>query len=351
MNAGKRQSRGPVLILAPIGSKGSLLAAALGRHPDLFAAPHLSLLAFENLRQFIRFAKVPHDVHIHGLVRMVSWLLVAEQSVEATQAARRWLGRHASAQASIVHRMIASSLHSKRLVEYSPLYVYHRRVLERVVAAAPNAMFIHLVRHPSATAMEIARAAVQTLDAALDRWTKQDPNQACLDIVELTDTAIDWQADPPVFDPQFLWFRAHTAIAEVLAGLPRRRVMRVRAEDLVTEPEATLTSICRRLRLPVTPDLLGEMLRTEEDTFARPGPFGAAGGVDWDFVTDPTFPRPDALAPTEGSLPWRGDGRGYCPEVIDLAEQLGYRSTGGLAPPVAQLTIPAVAPSPGYAAD
>src|SRR5213076_1421360 len=136
-------------------------------------------------------------------------------------------------------------------------------------------------------------------------------------------TAIDWQNDP-VFDPQFLWYRAHTAIAEVLDGLPRSRVMRVRTEDLLAEPENTLGSICRRLRLEVTPDVLHDMQRTEEDIFAPPGPFGASRGVDWDVVVDPSFPEPDAPATLTDGLPWRGDGEGYRPEVIELAEKFGY---------------------------
>lgn len=330
--AGNGKTPEPVIILAPIGSKGSVLTAALGRHPELFAAPHMNLLAFETPAQFSRFAKAPRDVHIHGLFRLLSLLLAGERSIEGVQAANRWLARHQNLETRVVHRMIAGWLHPKRLVEYSPLYAHHSRVLARVVAAVPNATFIHLVRHPSATAMEIARAAMQTLTATANYWTAESSNQPSLDVIELTDTVVDWQADPPVFDAQFLWYRTHTSIAAALADLPRDQVIRVRAEDLLEKPQATLASICRRLGLPMTDELPTEMLRIEEDAFARPGPFGAAAGADLDFISDRIFPEPDALQPMAGELAWRGDGVGYRPEVIALAEELGYRSTGRLGP-------------------
>jgi hypothetical protein len=321
----------PVYILAPHGSKGSLLAAALGRHPGLFAAPHLNLLAFDTVRQLVRFAKVPREVHSHGLVRMLSSMIVGEQSIDAAQAARRWLGRHDAKTTREVYGLIAEWLHPRRLVEYSPLYAYHRQVVERVVAAAPQATFIHLVRHPTTTAMEIARAAMQTIDAALGRYTQEDHYQPTLDILELADTAIDWQNDP-VFDPQFLWYRAHHAITEVLESVPRARVIELRTEDLLADPEAALAGLCRRLRLPAEPDTLRRMLRTEEDGFAGPGPFGASRGVDWDFLADPGFPEPDPPATLAGELPWRRDGNGYQPEVIELAGRFGYGHGPGAAP-------------------
>jgi hypothetical protein len=322
----------PVFILAPNGSKGSVLAAALGRHPRLFAAPHLNMLAFQTARQLLRFAKSPRDIHSHGLLRLLSSLLVAEQSIEGIQAARRWLARHGKIETPAVYRMLTTWLHPKRLVEYSPLYTYHRRVLERAVAAAPNATFIHLVRHPTATAIELAHAAAQTVDAVVGRFTNEDHNEPCLDIIELVDNAIVWQ-DEPVFDPQFLWYRAHSSIAAVLADLPRSRVMRVRTEDLLADPAETLASICRRLRLPVTSEVLTDMLRIKDDVFARPGPFGASRGSDWDLTVASTFPQPDPPASLRGSLPWRTDGLGYRPEVIELAEQFGYHAGGGLTPP------------------
>jgi hypothetical protein len=215
----------PIFILAPIGSKGSLLAAALGRHPALFATPHLNLLAFENPRQFLRFARIPRDIHIHGLARLVSWMLVSEQSLEGTQAAQRWLMRRGGMESRALHQLIAAWAHPRRLVEYSPLYVYHSRVLERLIATVPDATFIHLVRHPTTTAMEIARAAAQTLNAAITHWTEHDPNTPSLDLLQLTDTTVDWQTDPPVFDPQFLWYRTHTSIASALAAVPGEQVL------------------------------------------------------------------------------------------------------------------------------
>jgi hypothetical protein len=334
----------PILILAPPGSKGSLLAAALGRHPDLFAAPHLNLLAFESTRQLLQFARVPRDVHVHGLVRMLSWLLVEEQSIEGVQAAYRWLAQRRESKTSVVYSAIRGRLQPMRLVEYSPLYSYHRAVIERVVAAAPDATFIHLIRHPTTTAGEIARAAAQSLKAAIGYWTNYDFDHPSMDLVQLTDTLIDWECDPPAFDPQYMWYRSHRSIVSVLAALPEEQVIRVRVEDLLGNPQTTLGSLCRALGARATRQAIGDMLRTEDSIFSGPGPYGSPGGVDFDFVAHPAFPEAEALPSMDGELPWRGDGGGYRSQVIALAGQFGYRSSGLLGrsslPGILQIQAP-----------
>ena len=91
--------------------------------------------------------------------------------------------------------------------------------------------------------------------------------------------------------------------------------------------------------MPAAAKIVRGMLHTEEDPFACLGPFGASRGIDWDLIIDPSLPPPDKPAVLSGGLPWRTDGQGYRPEVIELAEKFGYDSGGESKPAPDRLKI------------
>lgn len=323
----------PVIILASRGAQGSMLAGLLGAHPELCGAPHLNILAFEYAWQQEVYCWVPRDSTNHGLLRFLGQCLVGEQTVQSVQAARRWLGQRSELRAIDIYFALASLVAPKRLVDYSPLYAQNATVMRRVADAVPDAKIIHLVRCPFAQAQAVSRAAWQTINASLRYWTETGLNHPSLDPYEIGEQMIDWSVSPPVFDPQFSWYRTQKAALDLFQDLPEERRVRVRAEDLAADPRGTLRSLLAALDVAGAEAVIDVMLSSDRHDYMAPGPFEAPMGIDFDMIRTTVADAIAGLAPVEpidplAALPWRGDEDRFQPEVVDMARELGYRVTG-----------------------
>lgn len=319
----------PVLILASRDSCGSLLAQLLGGHPDFHAAPHLNLLAFPELWQFRTYARIPRDPHIHGFLRFLGECLIREQTVQSVQAARRWIQVRERLPNREVYRLLADFVAPARLVDHSPLYVHDSDVLRRVLAAVPEAKVVHLTRGPLAHGHASLAPIWQTFRAAQNWWTDWALDQPCMDAFELGEAYVDWSAVPPVFDSQFYWHRTQRAILEVEPEQPAERWLRLKAEDLLGDPEATLGRVLDHLDAVSDAATLAAMIGQERTTFGCMGPYEAPYGIDFDVVGKPlrdALAQPahaDPIRP-DAPVPWRGDGERLLDPVLILAERLGY---------------------------
>ena len=68
------------------------------------------------------------------------------------------------------------------------------------------------------------------------------------------------------------------------------------------------------------------MLRPQDSPYACLGPYGAPYGNDPNFLRSPVFTQRKTVSSSvlEGPLPWRPDGQGFIPDVIEIAQKLGY---------------------------
>lgn len=168
-----------------------------------------------------------------------------------------------------------------------------RRHLERVRLMFPDARFIHLVRHPrghgesvlkvmQAMAKEwsISRAVLRAQDGPFPRW-----------VLDLAGA----QAGPgpksrrlPRIDPQQGWLKLHRNICEFLDSMPQAEYLRVRGEDLLSEPDAHLKRIADWLGLRTDPEAIEVMKHPEKSVFACRGPSGAGWGNDRFFLQSPS---------------------------------------------------------------
>ena len=329
----------PVLIFASRESGGSLLAALIGAHPGFAAAPSLNVLAFEHLWQLMKYAAIPRDSHIHGLLRFIAQNLTGEQSFSAVQAAHRWLGRRSKATAPEIYAEICAFVAPRRLVDYSPLIAQDRAAMARALAMAPQAFVIHLTRHPFAQAQALRQPVWDSVRLSLDFWDRRGVFQPPLDVFELGEQYVDWSSTPPVFDPQFAWHRTQSAARDLLAARAPASWMHVSAENLATAPEATLAAIFDRLGSPLPADdltaILTAILTAAVPPFAMPGPYNAPFGMDAGMLGR-SVPQalaalrettPEAPGKRQGrpaALPWRGDGDRFVKPVATLARSFGY---------------------------
>jgi hypothetical protein len=99
----------------------------------------------------------------------------------------------------------------------------------------------------------------------------------------------------------------------------------MRGEDLLAEPEKHLTDIARWAGLRTDAAAIDEMMHPERSPFACFGPINALFGNDPNFLAGPEFrPHKPKVPPLDSPAPWRDDGKGLYPEVIELAQWFGY---------------------------
>ena len=296
---------GLVVVLAPPRSFGSVVGAMLGQHPDLFGLPEVNLFLAETMGERAGMLAA-RPLAEHGLLRAVAQLVRSEQTVPAVTEARRWLyARRRLTTLSVLHELMAG-VRPRILVDRSTTTVEHAAHMQRARRSVEGVKFLHLLRHPVTQGQSLLRTGGL---AAVARLCGMDPNRP---------------GTTP--DPQRAWFTLHTNICTFLDGLAKDAMFRVRGEDLLADPETHLRQIAQGLGIRSDRGAVEAMRHPERWPFAGFGPLTARFGSDPGFLRDP---RPRAgsgfrSASLSAPLPWRSDGKGFSPEVVDLAREFGY---------------------------
>ena len=296
----------PLIILAPPRSFTSVICAMLGQHPEMYGLPEVNLFATETMREREAVVARPRWSE-HGLLRAVAQLFAGEQSIQSVSLARRWLEIRADCACVHVFRELAEQVSPLRLVDKSPRTVLSCEYMQRVRRAFPNTKFIHLLRHPRSFGESLwqlgGRPAARKLGA------------------------LDYSTNPPTLDLQKAWYKLTVNVITFLDGVPPEQWLRIRGEDLLAEPDQHLRDVCEWLEASVDDEAIGAMKHPEQSPYACFGPVNASLGSDPGFLRAPALrPRSGGEQPTlEGPLSWREDGEGFSPEVVELANELGYQ--------------------------
>lgn len=270
----------PIFLLSTPRTGSTLLRAMLGGHPALFAPPELHLLAFADLADW-RDALAP-DLMQLGLHQALGGLGWSEHEVASTVAS--WAAQRLPI--ARIYDALRAAAAPRRLLDKSPSYALDPQILTRAARLFPEARYIHLVRHP----VPSTRSFVQRRMGRLLGLDDLDGPRAASEV----------------------WTIGNRNLLEFLATLPPGRAMQVRYEDLVRDPPAVLTRICRFLALEFSPAMTDPHARRfpgeERGVIGDPG-FYARKGVD------------AALADR-----WRDDAAtiDLSPETAAIAARLGY---------------------------
>jgi hypothetical protein len=278
-----------------------------------------------------RSASVSYQM-AHGLLRAVAQIVFGEQTTESVQQARGWLRRRSSHSCGLLFEELSWYVRPAALIDKSPSLVYDIHALERVRTYFPEARFLHLVRHPAGYGESVLKyLKVLSRPAYVPRergdilgrapeWLRTlasfpyvSPNRR---EAEEADTSVD---------PQASWYVLNRNIVSFLDGLPDVLWMRIRGEELFADPCSHLTAIVEWIGEDVDEAVLEEMMHPERSPYARFGPPGARLGNDILFLQDPRFrPRQGVELTLDGPVSWLRDGRGFLPEVRELATTFGY---------------------------
>jgi Sulfotransferase family len=285
----------PLVILAPMRSYSTVVAAMLGQHPQMYSSLETHLFTCDSMRQWWLKYGATNKVLGQGLLRAIAELVMGHQNEVTVELARRWILRRLAWPAKDVFRVLARQVDPFVLIDKSPLIVDREQHLQRVLTAFPRARFLHLTRHP----LGFGRSFLKFFE---DLGT------------------------PVAIDPQNVWLRQHSTILKFLETVSPAHRMRVRGEDLLGDPDRRLVEIAEWIGVETSPAAIDRMKHPERSPFARLGPINAPfGGGDPNFFRDPKLHRSKAKPPSlNGALPWRRDGTGFTSEVRDLAQRFGY---------------------------
>lgn len=240
--------KAPLFILAPPGSLNSLVCAMIGQHPEMYDLPQIKLFAGESYQHLLR--KYGSGRFQHGLLRAFAELGLGLQTDRSITLTRMWLLRHCWDGADVLFDALIEWAAPRRVVDASRIYVLDRSALPRIQQAFPNAQYLHLLRHPILTCESI----------------EQRPQRRQI---------------------ERFWLEPHLDILNFLHGVPADLHVRLRVEDLLSEPDLYLRQIAEWAGVSSTPKAVAEMKHPEQSPFACYGPVNALYGNDTEFLDDP----------------------------------------------------------------
>jgi hypothetical protein len=310
----------PLFLLAPPRSNTSIICAMLGQHPQMYGLPELSLFSAEILGEWLNLSSQATHKMDHGLLRVTSQLFFGGQTGKTVKRAAGWLRRRSHFTTGALLELIAQNVYPRILVEKSPSVVYRSEFLQRMYRMFPNAKFIHLVRHPRAQGESVMKY-LQALPLPASVWVRYLAGYPSLSSCEAE--GMEPLSD---LDPQRGWYALNMNICEFLEAVPKQQKLRVRSEDLLSDPDRVLVQIASWIGVRADLGSIAEMKHPDRSPYSKVGPPGARFGNDLNFLKDPFFRMRMIKTETlDGPLSWRADGSGFLPEVRNLAHEFGYR--------------------------
>jgi hypothetical protein len=295
----------PIFILSSPCSFTPLVAGMLGQHPEAYGFPELNLFTCNTIRELLNRYRGKAQPQMHGILRTIAQLYSGEQTCLSISMAYRWLMARYAYSTAEAYLEICQKICPLRGVDHSHAYSLDFMYLDRIFQTFPDAYFVHLVKHPLTQGTEITQGENTWLAKTLKYY--------------------DYESDPPVIDPQFAWLSAQKRIIEFLKGVSEKQQLLLRGEDLLSEPKLYCEKICSWLGLSWNDSVFDAMIHPEDSYYACLGPFGATLGNDAGFLQSPLYEhQPNFSISLADPLPWRSDNKGFIPEVIQLAHQLGY---------------------------
>lgn len=288
----------PVFVLSPPRSCSSVIVAMLGQHPELYGFPELRLLHRTGVRDLLADRAGPlGPTYAAGLLRTLAQLHEGAQTAGAVARAWGWLQEHADWRPVDVLDHVLAAVDPLVGVEKTPETSRSLATLAAMAESYPRARFLHLVRHPA-----------ESVTSMIAAWEDQ----------------ADWRVprERRVRRCARMWIEQHRNVLELADRIGPDRIVRVRAEDLVNGPGDSLPPLCAWIGIAAGAEVIAAMSRPEESPYAAPGPPGASGGLDPNFLLDPvrrTVAVPDDLHFLTDALPLS-----EAVEIAELAHLFGY---------------------------
>jgi hypothetical protein len=326
----------PVFILSSPRSFTSVVAGMVGMHPNLYSIPELHLLETDRLDElFALFMAERQEKKLHGLRRLVSQLILGEQTLAGVRMTDRWLDKRMELSTADLYCELIAMAGGLGFVDKSPAYSLSPLTLERLARTFPESKFIHLVRHPISQGLSMAKLlplAVTARKRVAEVRSKYREESTVIpplarDLMRVLSSASGSESEQVLdIDFQYLWLRMQLRILAFLKEISPARSMTLRGEDFLRDPIEQMQITSSFLGLPWSPDYEDSILHPERSPYACIGPQGAQFGNDINYLLSPCYSKRKFAVPdlSDLKIPWRTDGAQFNEEVIRLAHQFGY---------------------------
>jgi len=315
-----------LIILSPPRSFSSVVSTMLGQHPELYCFPELHLFVADTLGQILdREAKRGKNyTGPPGVLRSLAELHYGVQTTATIIKAGLWMVERRDWTTKDLVDHLCGLVAPRIAVEKSPVTCSNAAFLQRTYSFYPDAFYLHLTRHPIPTRKSMDEFFGEQ-KAILSRRTRSRTMK---------------------LDSLLVWYRMHRNIMELTAKLPPGQSIRVKGEDILSEPDRWLPQLAEWLGVSTDRAAVEEMKHPERSPYAHVGPAPARGGNDSKFMRSPELREGrvrepslrDALATQK--IPWVS-AEGGCmlreaglelrseaeiaAEVEGMAHCLGYR--------------------------
>lgn len=326
INETSKKTRSKMLIiLSPPRSFSSVVSTMIGQHPQLYCFPELHLFVADSVAAILdREAKKQNHTGPPGVLRTLAELHYGTQTIATVLKAGAWVVERRDWTTKELVDHLCELVAPRIAIEKSPVTCAKPAYLERTYNYYPDAFYLHLTRHPLATR--------KSMDEFFNR-----PQQ----VVSLTGNKRSME-----MDPLLIWYRVHMNIIDFTAKLPPSQAMRIKGEDLLSEPDRYLPQIAEWLGVRTDRAAIEEMKHPERSPYAHVGPPTARGGNDGKFMRSPALREGRVREPSlrdafaRGEIAWLSEeGRAMCREVglearpdeeitaeiEGMAQRMGYR--------------------------
>ena len=256
----------PLIILSPPRSFSSVVSTIIGEHPQLYGFPELHLFGAETVEELIR--KEQKGGNVAGPPGVLRTLAQEHDQVQTSATITKgiaWLHERKHWSTKKLLDYLFDLVNPKIAVEKSPGTASKTKHIERAYAMYPQAYYLHLTRHPLS-----ARNSIHEFFTTKKR-SREGVNSYLKSSV----------------DSLLVWFLVHTNIVNFTNSLPVGQTMRIKGEDLLSQPDIYLPQIAQWLGLRTDAEAIEAMKHPENSPYACIGPFPACGGNDPKFMRSP----------------------------------------------------------------
>ncbi len=294
----------PLIILCPPRSFSSVVCAMIGRHPELYAFPELNLFVTDRVETLLGLSENREFIglgnYVSGIVRTIAETYFSGQGTAELACARAWLESRRESSTQAIMNDILVRIDPSGGVEKSTRTALSQISLERALGYYPQARFLHLTRHPATAVDSMRRCQTLLSPEGSAAWNDAGVREYCGKI----------------------WLHAHRSILRFTSALPSHQSLRVKAEEIVRDPDEHLSRLMSWLDLPCEPSDLGRMKHPETWPFACHAR-GLPYDCDSSFLADPHLREIPHDPPLELIGTW-GLSRTLATGLIEIGARFGY---------------------------
>jgi hypothetical protein len=281
----------------------------IGQHPVLHAFPELQVFGRESLLDMmIHNQENLNRLASPGSIRAIAQVHEEKQTNESCTRAWLWIQKNSDMTAVDFFNYLRKQIEPKIAVEKSPINTLRISRLRQIIAAYPNAKFLHLTRSVKGNAK------------SLKEFLADKNNATPIGVDPLSAKSLSRNY------PASIWLISHRNVLTIKPMIKPENYLRMKGEDLLNNPLKMLENFCEWMEIDSSASSIGAMMRPHESRYAYVGPRIAYGGNDGKFMRQPVLRKKPST-----SREIQSHKEQILPEQINLTDTSAFEQNKPLA--------------------